>query len=655
VVGGDAGTGRSLIRKYLADGTLDPAFGDDGKVSTSGSGWDSVAERDGKIIVAGSHGNLAEVARFNSDGLVDGSFGTSGSYTFDVEPLKLPYNTDEPTAIDIFALKVLDDGRIRAIGTSYLACQSDCAALMEIGLLADGTPDPDFGDGSGTIGLPQLGKVNWALIEPDGRAHVVTGSPSESTDYRIDLDLTQTSIEPSGQVEPGSESRYSLPGAGYIGRTTSRALTLDDDGQLLIGGANWIYKLDGNGYEQLAPGVQPNNLRWDVTRFLGEHAQIEINDLEFDGDGKLLASGGLNPGCCNGSEKSGFVARFLPNGRPDATFGGDGISYAWLGEPGVGYDRPPNTTTLAQTGDSIVIAGQGRRGELTGFNLARFDAGSAEWPRCDGKLADYVGDGGPDEIYGEYGTFLTFGGNDRIVGGYHSTICAGKGNDRISSLNDDLSIKAIAGPGNDRVAGSKQRDVLRGGPGRDVIQGGAQDDSIFGGSESDRLFGDGWNDRIFGGSGRDLLKGGSARDQLFGGPGRDRLKPGRIGPLISIYRGTTPGITIGFLRIGKRPISIHTVGNLNCSDGKLHRLVSGANGIKVNKRTGHFKRVQPSSDFLSNFKGRFSGRWVTGMFAIVDNFEYSSYTPCWTGRSIENPWVPFRAKLKPRPNQFVKQ
>src|SRR5262249_9649713 len=80
----------------LSAGALDPAFGQAGKVLTdfSTSSWDhgegaaAVAlQADGKILVAGGYENVAgnsgdlALLRYNSDGTLDGTFGSGGLET----------------------------------------------------------------------------------------------------------------------------------------------------------------------------------------------------------------------------------------------------------------------------------------------------------------------------------------------------------------------------------------------------------------------------------------------------------------------------------------------------------------------------------------------------------------------------------------------
>ena len=77
--------GIPLLTRYNSDGTLDTTFGTNGIVTNSGinQGKGVVIQTDGKILVAGNPnvGRLNSdfwVARLNSNGSLDTSFGTNG-------------------------------------------------------------------------------------------------------------------------------------------------------------------------------------------------------------------------------------------------------------------------------------------------------------------------------------------------------------------------------------------------------------------------------------------------------------------------------------------------------------------------------------------------------------------------------------------------
>ena len=144
---------RFALARYNPDGTLDPSFGGDGKVRThfaKGSfdfGFGVALQSDGKIVAAGSsqhrffttqrsHARFA-LARYNPDGTLDPSFGGDGKVTTHFAPK----SNDIASGVAIQS-----DGRIVAAGASRQPRFR--FALARYG--SDGTLDPSFG-GDGKV------------------------------------------------------------------------------------------------------------------------------------------------------------------------------------------------------------------------------------------------------------------------------------------------------------------------------------------------------------------------------------------------------------------------------------------------------------------------------------------------------------------------
>lgn len=87
---GPQGGADFALARYASDGTLDPTFGDGGKVTTDFENRENerirsmVLQPDGKIVAAGFHRASNErfaLARYNPDGTLDSSFGSGGKVT----------------------------------------------------------------------------------------------------------------------------------------------------------------------------------------------------------------------------------------------------------------------------------------------------------------------------------------------------------------------------------------------------------------------------------------------------------------------------------------------------------------------------------------------------------------------------------------------
>jgi uncharacterized delta-60 repeat protein len=135
---------------YAQPGRLDQTFATTGKVTTTFAGLDQARDiaiqADGKIVVVGraaatdpASGNFA-VARYLSNGTLDGSFGSGGKATTDFAGLE-----DEATRVAI-----QPDGKIVVGGYASFIMTAGNPPAKRVALaryLANGTPDSSFGVG----------------------------------------------------------------------------------------------------------------------------------------------------------------------------------------------------------------------------------------------------------------------------------------------------------------------------------------------------------------------------------------------------------------------------------------------------------------------------------------------------------------------------
>lgn len=179
------------LARYNGDGTLDASFGSGGKVATDFFRTSDIAQAidlqpDGKIIVAGyvyGSGNDYDfgLARYNSDGSLDKSFGNNGKLI-----------TDFFRGRDVAtALTIQPDGKIIAGG--FTSTSSNPSVPNSFVALArykgDGSLDSDFGvDGKMTVEF--FGQHNSATalaMQPDGKLVVAASAQKTESDYDIAL------------------------------------------------------------------------------------------------------------------------------------------------------------------------------------------------------------------------------------------------------------------------------------------------------------------------------------------------------------------------------------------------------------------------------------------------------------------------------------
>lgn len=166
------------LARYDASGNLDPTFGNGGKATKaftgSGRGISDIAlQSDGKIVAAGTvdtvFGERFGVARFNSDGSVDSSFGDQGIVITDFSMLDCA----------LFAIAIQPDNKIVAAGQVSAPILDIDFALARYN--SDGSPDLFFGTG-GKLTIDFSGNIDAAraiAIQPNGKIIVAgfTGTP----------------------------------------------------------------------------------------------------------------------------------------------------------------------------------------------------------------------------------------------------------------------------------------------------------------------------------------------------------------------------------------------------------------------------------------------------------------------------------------------
>jgi uncharacterized delta-60 repeat protein len=159
------------IARYNTDGSLDSSFGGSGVVSIDLSGSYDWALRakilpDGKILALGRAGKDLAMVRYNHDGSLDATFGSSGIVISDLLGMN-----EGPRSITLQS-----DGKILVSGTATL----DAASYgIESSFVARYTPTGEIDRTFGADGLMRLpSEVSAMHIQNDG-AIIVAGATLE--------------------------------------------------------------------------------------------------------------------------------------------------------------------------------------------------------------------------------------------------------------------------------------------------------------------------------------------------------------------------------------------------------------------------------------------------------------------------------------------
>lgn len=361
------------LARYNRDGSLDASFGTAGKVTTDFLNIFDQAnalalQPDGKIVAAGISRDQMDradfaLARYNSDGSLDASFGSAGKVVTD-------FAGDLDTAGGI-ALQ--PDGRIVAAGASLVGMNGDFALVR---YNSDGSLDASFGVG-GKVTTDFFGfgdSANNVRLLPDGRI-IAAGSAFRSSTL---VDFALARYNSDGSLDPsfGVNGKVTTDFFGFS--DTASALIIQSDGRVVAaGGANNLnstgldfalarYNGDGSLDSSFGDGGKT------TTDFLG--ILDAAADVALQPDGRIVAVGFAS------NDRFGLLvdialSRYDTNGRLDTGFGNGGkVITEFSG------DSDGANAVAIQADGQIVVAGTAFDGSVfdesanSDFALARYAA-----------------------------------------------------------------------------------------------------------------------------------------------------------------------------------------------------------------------------------------------------------------------------------------
>ena len=333
------GTKGGVVARYNIDGTLDPAFGTAGLTTFAFPANAVTLQADGKIVVGGFAmvGSPAKPAmafgRFNTNGSVDATFGTSGSTT-----IAAASNDEEISAVAMQA-----DGKI--VGGGFVT--GTFLDSVFVRLTSAGALDTTFGGSGKVIASASTGSdvVNAVAIQADGK--IVGGGWAEISGTQDSMTVTR--VNTSGTLD----TTFGTGGFGTATFTTFTshgfALTIEPNGKIVIAGN--IFNT-GNSTDDFAiarfttAGVLDTTFGTNglTTNDFGNHNRIFA--LARLPSGKLLGAG----------ETGGFfsLVQYLDTGLLDTTFGTSGSSSSQIN---AGNDFA-NALTVANDG-TLFVGGNG--------------------------------------------------------------------------------------------------------------------------------------------------------------------------------------------------------------------------------------------------------------------------------------------------------
>jgi uncharacterized delta-60 repeat protein len=315
---------RVAIARLTPDGRLDDTFAGRGyAILPFSPGEASVGgvapAADGRIVVAGTLGDDALVARLTADGLLDPSFSGDGV-------LALDFGLAD-SAADV---ALAPSGAPLIAGSS---CSDGGCAFAVARLGPDGAPDPSFsGDGMATTAFPNVTRARASVIAIAGDGTIVVGGTAESGVSAIAV------YEPDGSLRAGFYDEGLVTISSFTGGVTGAAI--DTQGRYVFAGRSGrLFRLRGDG--NLDPTFAEDGLSDSVG---------PANAMALGADDRMFVAGRVGPGRWIYYQDA-TVASVLPDGSRDATFGTRGTVQRDWG------DRAEQLDAIALQPDGRIVVG----------------------------------------------------------------------------------------------------------------------------------------------------------------------------------------------------------------------------------------------------------------------------------------------------------
>jgi uncharacterized delta-60 repeat protein len=230
-----AGDPHMALARYNSNGTLDTTFGTGGKLITNINGTRDFAnaiaiQSDGKILAAGSTLDsitsfvIFALARYHADGSLDSTFGSGGKVT-----TRVVFGDGEDD--EIFGLAIQPDGRILAAGRANFA--------QDFGLVryqTNGALDTAFGT-NGVVTTDFNGSIDRAFgmaLQIDGKI-VLAGAANLTTGSTGDFGLAR--YNPNGSLDAtfGAGGKVITDFGGNV--DGARGVVLQSDNKIVAAGS----------------------------------------------------------------------------------------------------------------------------------------------------------------------------------------------------------------------------------------------------------------------------------------------------------------------------------------------------------------------------------------------------------------------------------
>jgi uncharacterized delta-60 repeat protein len=368
----------------LAQSILDLSFGTSGSVRTFINGGKSnnkddratsvALQSDGKIVVAGRSESdpyyyAFALARFNTDGSLDNSFGINGTARNNISGGNS--NDDEANSVAIQS-----DGKIVAAGSSLSASGDIAFALARY--KTNGSLDSTFGT-NGTVRnninvSAGNNKINYAYsvaIQPDGKI-VLAGYSNNGIDDEFALARYNTDGSLDNTFGTSGTIRKYISG-GNKSSDRANSISLQSDGKIVAAGysstnlglAFALARFNNDGSLDSTYGTNGSTISHISG---GGNSEDIANSVVIQSDGKIVAAGqsidssGYYRGCA--------LARYNTDGNLDNTFGTGGTIRNYIS--GGNSSNDIVCSVAMQSDEKIIAAGWSEDAVGYAFAIMRY-------------------------------------------------------------------------------------------------------------------------------------------------------------------------------------------------------------------------------------------------------------------------------------------
>jgi uncharacterized delta-60 repeat protein len=336
-----AAGGTLIVARFTTGGQLDGSFGSGGiahspaitgTLDTGSLGRSVAVQSDGKIVVAGkvtsaddSSTDAILIERFNSNGSIDGSFGSGGVV-----------KAATTAQGDGYGVAIQSDGKIVAVGSANAVGQGGSAPRVAVVRLnTNGSPDSGFrGGGTDILDFGAYSVAQTVALQSDGKI-VIAGSQAPGLQVPNALIARLTT---AGNPDPTFASGGAFAHQYAIGAASSsfNGLAIQSDGKIVAAGAAtaanntadaFFVRFTTGGAQDGSFGsggvtYAPSAVNWVVNG-----AIPGVYGLALAGNGDIIGVGTI----ASATVRSAAVWALRSNGQFDTSFGNHGATVTSAG------------------------------------------------------------------------------------------------------------------------------------------------------------------------------------------------------------------------------------------------------------------------------------------------------------------------------------